>query len=197
MVVSFSGVVACSGAPESSSIAHPPAEGTILSRTVVRLQKDAKPIITRLPITQGTGGGLKELGCPPGACGEVVDSGCAQADLWLFDQPNFTGNELCVISAYAPTDTGFLDLADVSVSQACFKNCVPRLGCEVEVCPTWSGRIRSWSAGPGVPTADGVAGIFYQVPFWVTPPGIEQYFGPWAFESNASPIVKAAVTLQY
>jgi hypothetical protein len=203
MVVAFLGVVACSGAPGSSSNAHPPVEGTPLSQTIVRLQKDGKPVITRLPIAQGGGSthgtaGLMALDCPPGACNEVVDPGCAEADLWLFDQPNFRGNELCVISATAPNYSGFLDLADVDIPQDCVTFCLPGRSC-TRLCPTWSGRIQSWSAGPGGQNLypPNVVGYFYEVPWWESPPGIQQFFAPWAYESTASPIVKAAVTLQY
>ncbi len=192
IVVSVLGLVACSGAPESSLTAHPPVEGSSLSLTIVRMQKDAKPIITREPTAQG-GVGLKVLDCPPGGgCGIVVDPGCAQADLWLFDQPNFSGNELCVVSI----GDGFLDLADVPHPQRCFNLCTPFEGCE-QLCfgsTTWSTVIRSWSAGPGAPDGD-VGGCFYDGPSGA--PGMQQCFQPWAYEYNASPIVSAAESLQY
>jgi hypothetical protein len=192
-VVSVSGVVGCSGTPEGSSAAHPTAGSTLLSQTVVRLQKDGKPIITRLPNATAKRAteesGLKALDCPPGACGETIDPGCAEADLWLFDEPNYSGNELCVIS----NGGSFLDLGDVT--RSCFDICPPNRGCE-QLCSTWSASIQSWSSGPGGPNQD-LAGCFYQVPWWLAQPGIQQCFAPWAFESTASSIVKAAVTLQY
>jgi hypothetical protein len=65
-----------------------------------------------------------------------VDTGCAGADLWLFDQSNLAGNELCLFKA-ASDDMAWLDLGTI---------------CRVNLCNglrrvTWAYAVRSLWAG--------------------------------------------------
>src|ERR1044071_4507017 len=61
-----------------------------------------------------------------------VDGGCAGASLWLFDQANLGGNELCLFKA-ATDDMAWLDLGTLCRGPLCFT--------------TWANAVRSLWAG--------------------------------------------------
>ena len=61
-----------------------------------------------------------------------VDGGCAGASLWLFDQANLGGNELCLFKA-ATDDMAWLDLGTLCRGPFCFT--------------TWANAVRSLWAG--------------------------------------------------
>lgn len=61
-----------------------------------------------------------------------IDSGCASADLWLFDQVNLTGNELCLFRVEP-------DFDEINLGTVCRT--------PVRNCPTWANAVRSLWAG--------------------------------------------------
>lgn len=69
----------------------------------------------------------------------VQDSSCAGADMWLYDQTNFAGNEICFYSNTGGTpDTAYLsDYCRVWLGTGLLRHCVA----------TWQGSVQSWYSG--------------------------------------------------
>jgi hypothetical protein len=194
-----SAAISCGGpsAGASSVLGRHPAPAEVVptgssekyTRTIVRIQPDGRQQITNEPIAPQRALGSTALrtldDCPPeGVQGTVtcfvhVDDTCAQADFWMFDQVRYAGNELCVFGDLPGSQLGLSTVT--RGAPICFE--LPR-GTEC-FNQTWSGAVRSWSAG----TEAGVLGTDYTDVLTAAP------FGPWDFEATASPAAKSAQTL--
>jgi hypothetical protein len=123
LVAAVAGVCAigCAGGDVASGA---PGAPDIIYRTIVQLAPDGSSTQTMEAITVAeqqaeiaaraalvetsrSGGGGKAHSQALPTLG--VDTGCAAADLWLFDQSNLAGNELCLFKA-ASDDMAWLDL---------------------------------------------------------------------------------------
>jgi hypothetical protein len=117
-----------------------PADDETYTRTIVRIADDGSTTVTTEPVT-ATEQRLEHeaaiADARPGVKPLVAIDSCAD---WyatkFFDQPNYTGNELCLIG----TGNGFLD-------QYCRLRLGPKAGCF----RTWSEATRSlWTGGQTV-----------------------------------------------
>jgi len=113
-------------------------DGHTVYRTIVRFSHDGSPESTVEAITTAqqqaelaaraalvearTSGKIHAEALP--SLG--IDSGCAGASLWLFDQANLAGNELCLFKA-AADDAAWLDLGSLCATPNCWANAVRSL----------------------------------------------------------------------
>jgi hypothetical protein len=71
----------------------------VFTRTLVKVDEQGKVTYEQRQITlseQQRDKQLRELAAQGLAASIVVDNSCAPASMWMFDQPNLTGNELCL-----------------------------------------------------------------------------------------------------
>jgi hypothetical protein len=159
----FSCAVGCSSAEPSGSSAPAQADdpSAVVSRTIVHLSADGTKKVTTETVTraaqleeiaartaylQGTQTGGGNVGATSSAL-LTEDLGCAGSSLWLFDQPNLQGNEICF---KGPGEGDLFDYTDV----ICGK------GMPYCAIVTWSGSVRSLWAGVDSGYFVGCAGVF-------------------------------------
>jgi hypothetical protein len=171
VVVTSVAASACSGSPDAAS-------GTVYTRTIVRYDAAGRPSVsaeTVNPEQQGRASGALQNGTSGGAGGgNDVDPNCKGSDLWLFDQPNRSGNELCLF------DVASTHVVLSEIPRICFRY----LGGK-EVCMTWDASVRSFYAGIGPGT------------FVDAQPYAQETFSPYQLANTVSPVVQAADSIAF
>jgi len=142
MAITFALVTGCVTQPDSASDPAS-AEPEAIYRTIVRLGPDGQLeqrteaiTVTEQQAEQTARAAYVEAlrdGTRPSPQVILTDAGCAGADMWLFDQANLAGNELCLFRS------GLDPLGD----EREFGLICRSLGCLL----TWNGAIRSLWAG--------------------------------------------------
>jgi len=137
------GAAGCVSAPDDPGASSASADGVVY-RTIVQFSPDGSiaPIYETVTVAQQQAEqAARAAAIEASRTGAVhpqalptlkVDGGCAGASLWLFDQANLAGNELCLFKA-ATDDAAWLDLGTVCRGFLC-------LG-------TWSNAVHSLWAG--------------------------------------------------
>jgi hypothetical protein len=166
LALALASVVACSGPPAAND-APGPATTTTFTRTVVEFAPGRPPAVAQVPVTldeqvarvaQGKPAStsrtvtapscyIPDGGVPEGGVAQAPDAGvdidtsCAGSDLWLFDQTNLTGNELCIRNACPVPIDANLDLSKVG------RECTYLPPHGVVCFSSWSGAVRSIYGG--------------------------------------------------
>jgi hypothetical protein len=141
ILVAVAGLAAGGCAAPSDAAAD--ADGAAVHRTIVRFAPDGSlaPTYETITVAQQQAEqaartayveALRSGEPAPPLPQLMIDGGCAGASLWLFDQANLAGNELCLFKA-AGDDMAWLDLGTVCRGLFCFQS--------------WNNAVRSLWAG--------------------------------------------------
>jgi hypothetical protein len=155
LAVSFAVTVAVAGVFVSGCVAPPDPgapDADIVYRTIVRFSSDGRfeqtfetitpaeqqtELVARATFFDATRSDASGVKTHPQTLPTLgVDHGCAGASLWLFDQPQLMGNELCLFKASAD-DQAWLDLGTLCRGSSSSGRCAG----------LWAGAVRSLWAG--------------------------------------------------
>jgi hypothetical protein len=98
LTIALGPLAGCQEAPDPPNAPDEP----VFTRTVVKVDEQGNTTYEQYEITlsqqqrEKRVRALIEQGLPAAI---VVDSSCAPASMWMFDQPNLTGNELCLFAS--------------------------------------------------------------------------------------------------
>lgn len=119
------GAAGCAGGADDAAAADPDAASDgLVHRTIVQAGPDGslQPVYETITVAQQQAelaaraalvDAMRNGQHQPEALASLhSDAGCAGADLWLFDQANLAGNELCLFKS-ATDDAAWLDLGTI------------------------------------------------------------------------------------
>jgi hypothetical protein len=184
--------VACSSKPaaDDAPAPPPPASGPTFTRTVVELTPGHPPAVAVVPVTleeqqaridQAKPDTIRSRTVTPSCSnpGVVADTSCKGEDLWLFDQPNHKGNELCVRNMNScELDAGLVPWSTLVLSDM-GRECTYLPPHGVVCFSNWSGAVRSlWAGDQGA--------VFFG------PGSSEESVKAWQQELTVSAVVQSA-----